>query len=301
MLKLESSVVERLSAIRLVLMDIDGTLVTASRKSFDNVLQQLRKLKPLGINFSLATGRSIYGARPFAQKLQLVGMRLPPMIAYNGAVVVSAEDASIILRSIIPAELFRAVVMACRKHGYPLLAYSCNSRFDFSAHERVFAESRRANAREFNGMLIEMVRDLTEVEAEFVAVLVDLDNHTHATRAQAVLANEFGGRLRVTTSGANYVEICATAGNKLQAMLELAHLRKIHVSEILAIGDNYNDLEMIKGAGVGAAVANSPPAVRAAADIECTRAGAEGVVEILRTLARVVRSRSSLHRRANSA
>lgn len=301
MLKLEPHVIERLSAVRLVLMDIDGTLVTASRKSFDNVLQQLRKLKPLGINFSLATGRSVFGVRPFAQKLQLVGMRLPPMIAYNGAVVVSAENTSIILRSTIPLELFRALVITCRRHGYSVLAYSCDSRFDFSANERVFAEIRRADAQEFNGMLVEMVHDLNEVKAELVAVMVDLDSNTQAVQAQTVLANEFGTQLRITTSGANYVEICAPTANKLQAMIELAHLRKIQLSEILSIGDNFNDLEMIKGAGVGAAVANAPPAVRAAADIECTRAGAEGVVEVLRALTRVVRSGSSLRRRASSA
>ena len=52
MLQLDAELATRLARIRLVLMDIDGTLVTADRQSFNNVIVQLRKLKALGIGFA---------------------------------------------------------------------------------------------------------------------------------------------------------------------------------------------------------------------------------------------------------
>ena len=61
-------------------------------------------------------------------------------------------------------------------------------------------------------------------------------------------------------------------------------MRKFSISSVMAIGDNFNDLEMIEQSGVGVAVANAPPEVLEVARIRCTRPAAQGVVEVLRDL-----------------
>lgn len=289
LIELDTLLAEKLRKIRLVLMDIDGTLISADKSTFDNVLVQLRKLRPLRIGFSIATGRTIAGASFVTKQLQQFNGRLPPMITYNGAVVLAGRDSTVLRRRLIGTDDFRAVIECCRLKSLEVTAYACGSQFDFIPRETVYSESVGPPATDFNGMPIESVPDLADVDDEFVAVLVDVRS-ADASRLLAELQAELGDRVRVTTSGGRYIEVCHALGTKLNAMAELAKIQGIRPDEIMAIGDNYNDLEMILGAGIGVAVANAPEAIRSQATIQTSLPNGQGVVEALRALARAVRS-----------
>lgn len=290
MIILHEHLVEKLAKIRLVLIDIDGTLVSSSRDSFDNVLTQLRKMKPLNIGFSIATGRTICGAAFVTSQLQELGRRLPPMITYNGAVVLSGSDSKILVRRLIEKQAFAAVIQRCRAVGIAPLAYACGHVFDFVPREVVYSEGAERPEPEFNGMSVQVVPDLLELDDDFVAILVEVPDASVRAALTSELSEQFGAMLRVTTSGGRYIEICHPLGTKLRAMAELARVRSIEVDEIMAIGDNFNDKEMIAGAGVGVAVANAPLEVRAVATMSTTLPSGQGVVETLRALTRAVRS-----------
>jgi Cof subfamily protein (haloacid dehalogenase superfamily) len=291
MLHPEAGLAERLTRIRLVLMDIDGTLLTAGKESFRNVILQLRGLKQLGIGFSIATGRTIQGASIVARQLQGIGSRMPPMITYNGGVVLSASDSSLIVCHRLERPAFEALVRWCRTRGLQMLAYSCQTEFDFSALETVYTEGRAGPELDFNGMPVQIVEDLLAVNNDFVAVLIEANDVSENTLLSQELASNVGDALRITNSGGRYIEVSHPSGTKLRGMIDVAKIRRITIENMMAIGDSYNDLEMIKSAGVGVSVLNAPAAVRNAADLRCTRAGAEGVVEALRVLARTLRSK----------
>ncbi len=292
MIQLDSELAARLCRIRLVLADIDGTLVSADKPTFDNVLTQLRRLKPLRIGFSIATGRTIRGASFVTDQLHLSGSRLPPMITYNGAVVLAGEDSTLLSRRLIGVNDFRTVIEACRRRSLQTTAYACGSQLDFIPHESVYSECAEAQATDFNGMEIRQVSDLTTVDDDFVAVLVEVPTASGEGLLSELQA-ELGDRVRITTSGGRYIEICHTLGTKLNAMAELAKMQHLKVEEIMTIGDNYNDLEMVAGAGVGVAVANAPERVRASATLQTSLPSGQGVVEALRALIRAVRSTPS--------
>lgn len=280
---------QRLARIRLVLMDIDGTLVSSDKATFANVVEQLKKLKRRNIRFSIATGRTISGSSAVLAGLRAVGMRMPSMITYNGGVLLSAQDLSLSHRHLIGRADFEALIMFCRARGLKPIAYACDERLDLPPFETAYVESDNSPMAEFNGMTTRSVDDLTAVEDDFVAVLIEAPNVDAAIQMAAEMASTFAGRLRVSTSGGSYVEVCHLEGTKLKAMTRLAKLHNIALDEIMAIGDNLNDLEMIRGAGVGVAVSNSSDAVKAEADIVCSRPSGEGVVQALRMLIGAVR------------
>lgn len=280
----------RLAGIKLVLMDIDGTLVSPGHPTFDNVVNQLRRLRPLGIDFSIATGRSIRGASFVTGQLRRLGAKLPPMITYNGAVVFSGRDSSLFRAHKIPRESFEALIKYARSVGLSVTAYACEPDFEQLPVEQVFREGKRSAATlEFNGMSVEYVDSLLALDRQFVAALLDVPDADSPLELTAKLHERFGGEVRVTTSGGRLIEVCNLLGTKQHAMAEMARLLNIGVVEILAIGDNYNDIEMLSAAGVGAAVANAPDGVKAHADMVSTMSSGMGVVEVLRTLTRAVR------------
>jgi hydroxymethylpyrimidine pyrophosphatase-like HAD family hydrolase len=72
-----------LSAIKVVVMDIDGTLVSGPHDTLENITRQLRRLRAANIRFTVATGRTLAGARSVVERLLRVRMLMPPMVAHN--------------------------------------------------------------------------------------------------------------------------------------------------------------------------------------------------------------------------
>ncbi len=91
-LRPNSETVARIKRIKLVLMDVDGNAVTSDAQTFSRVVEQLRRLRGIGVHFSVATGRTLHGVSPIVRQMLEVGAKLPPMITYNGAVVAFGEQ-----------------------------------------------------------------------------------------------------------------------------------------------------------------------------------------------------------------
>lgn len=279
----------KLRRVRLVLMDIDGTLTSSGKQGFDNVSSQLRRLKNLGVPFSTATGRTIAGSKAVLETLREdVGMRMATSVNYNGAVLLTPATGTLIARHVLPNHLVRTAVEACRDMRLWPLVYTCEDTVAGTPVETVHLDVAAPPSAEFNGMETVRVADVGAIARDVVAILADAGSAEASNEAASLLSARFGSGLRATTSGSRYLEICSPEATKASAMRRLAALHDVTVSEIMTIGDNLNDLEMLRDAGVGVAVGNAPDEVKAAADFACSRDSAEGVVEALRMLIRVL-------------
>lgn len=285
--------IELLQQIKIVLMDIDGTLIRGSDDTIDNVMTQLRRLKPLSIRFSVATGRTLFGAQRIIRELSTVGMKMPPVIAYNGAVVAWPEEAALLHRFTLPPEPVKALLDEFRSRSILPFVYTCQSRFDQSTVERVFGDGRQTvrPLTEFNGMPITWLNTFGDVPAQdVVAILGQQPDASQDIRTTIVeLGKLLGSSLRITSSGNHYVEVSHPLSTKANGLKILAQKWGVEPSQIMTIGDNYNDVEMLATSGVGVAVANAPEIVKKAAKYVCQREAAEGVVEALRLLLGSVR------------
>jgi Cof subfamily protein (haloacid dehalogenase superfamily) len=279
--------------IRVVLMDVDGTLIRGSADAIDNVVAQLRKLKPLGIRFSIATGRTLFGAQRIIREFSSVRMRMPPMIAYNGSVIAWPDESVLLHRFSLPVEPTAFILKEFRRRQITPLVYTCKERFDATPVEQVFGDSASDGrpATEFNGMAIAWCDRFDDIPSEeIVAILGQLDAPVANIRELvADLQHATGKSLRITSSGDRYIEVAHPESTKANALRVLSRNWGVDTSQIMAIGDNYNDLEMLAECGVGVAVANAPVPVQRQARYVCQREAAEGVVEALRLLITAIR------------
>jgi HAD superfamily hydrolase (TIGR01484 family) len=180
-----------------------------------------------------------------------------------------------------------------RRHYITPFVYTCENRFDASTVERVFSDSKSTakSATEFNGMAITWVDTFDKVpEQDIVAILGQNPDPSQDIQPTVLkLSQFFGSDLRITSSGNRYVEVAHPLSTKANALKILVQKWGVDPSKIMAVGDNYNDIEMLAACGVGVAVANAPAAVKQAAHYVCQREAAEGVVEALRLLLGEVR------------
>lgn len=283
---------ERLAQIKLVVMDIDGTLITGAEPTIDNVIDQLNRLPRAGIRFSLATGRTIHGARSVVSRVFEVPMhrgRLsekPPIVAYNGGLVAGNFGRRIIGRSDIPLVDQLHLFSVLERHHADALFYTCSIGLTGEPMERVFASPQVA-ARipiEFNGMPVIAQAPTPQGFDGLLASLILQTEGVVLERIADDIRHFPGGGLRVTTSGGAFLEVSLAGTTKLSAVNHLATTEGVQLAEVMAIGDNFNDLEMIEGVGFGVAVSNAPAAVKQAAAFTCDLPAAKGVVQILRKL-----------------
>ncbi len=272
----------RLSRIRLVVMDIDGTLVSSDGRSIDPVLQRLRQLRQFDIQSTLATGRSVAGAKPFALYLQQqVDRYMPPVITYNGAVVIDYPNNIVIAQQHLSSSTVDHITRLCQQRDLQPLAYTCKLTPSGQLVEHVYADLSMVTPTTPNFAHHPPVEDLTHRVDPVSTILFGVADPQTCAKTVAEFSALLGEQACAMTSSGQFVELYAPGVGKHTALAAL--LRREHLSrdQVLAIGDNLNDIGMLQYAGLGVAVANAQPETKAAADYVTRHTATDGVVELL--------------------
>lgn len=274
--------------IRLIVFDLDGTLIPADLSQ--KIQEFARRLRRHQVLMTIATGRTLCGVAPMLEKLELP--RGTPLILYNGSVVVANQTFNILSQKNIEADCLRRVLEIARKYSFAVLAYFYNdpitelARFHGN-HEYVIGWSLHKSMqewplREFNGALVQW-QNTMEIDESWKpsAVLLDTTANLEAT---ATVETELGfiPGISTTRSGASYIEIRPYGSNKGVALERVVRTAGISLEEVLAVGDNDNDAEMLARAGIGVAISTASPAAIAHSDYICRHGPFGGVVEVLR-------------------
>jgi Cof subfamily protein (haloacid dehalogenase superfamily) len=284
------AVLRQLSEVRLVAMDIDGTLLGVPSGRVADVIADLnRSLRHYtrGVTLTVATGRAFAGARPILERLQL--SRRTPVILYNGAVVCRSDGLGLSRLHTLEKDHLGHLIELTLAAGLSALVYEADLALPLRGDlengplvERVRGFAREPGPpTEFNGLAVEWTISPTDVPATASAAVIP----TPRGESEILLASlaETDG-LSVTRSSTAYLEVRPRGANKGDALAVIAAERSLAPASVLAIGDSDNDIEMLRWAGCSVAVANSTPDVLAACDYRTSGVAGEGVVETLRLL-----------------
>ena len=264
----------------MIAFDLDGTLLTTDKRLTDETRRTLEQAAKRGILLVPATGRPLTGMP--AEVLGIAGVRYA--ITANGARVVSAEDGKILREKLISVEKARKVLdiygeydtlreIYYSGHGY--MEARQMEQLDNYVQDHNMAKYMR-NSRKCVPDLMEKFRQENRAMDKVQAVFACAGEKEQAFRR----IREMEG---VEATGALSYNIEVTAGgiNKGEALLWLAGELGIDREEILAFGDGANDADMIRAAGIGAAMEVSVPEVRAAADILAGSNDEDGVARAI--------------------
>ncbi len=243
--------------IRLAAFDLDGTLIGDEPSISPRVRQAIGAAQAYGGMVTLATGRMFDFLVPIAHSLNIT----LPLICYQGGMIRAADAPTPLYRATMDRSLMRDVLAWQAERDARLVLYAADD---------VFLTERRCSDEFYRFMLGERLRwvdDLAPVLEQHEPIkFVLLVEPEEAGRVQTELEGRFGERMAVTRSHEMIVEGNPAGVSKGDALRRLAVHLDIPQAEVMAVGDQLNDLTMLTWAGVGVAMGNAIPEVKRAAD-----------------------------------
>lgn len=267
---------------KMLVSDLDETLLNDDGTVHADNLAAIKTAVAHGFKFVPNTGRSFNSVQALLKTLGLYDQAGQYVISYNGAAIVENKDNQVLLtRGMdreLAAQIFRAGLV---NDQVDVHIYTVDTLFiyNISPTDKQYMAER--------GVPYELMAsdDLAFLANEQPVMKVIFEHPDQAVREQirdAVLAAVGADAVEATFSSSRYVEFNTKGVDKGSASLLLGEKLGIQRDEIIAAGDNNNDLKMLTAVGLGVSVANGIPAVREAAAVVTERTNNEGAIaEIL--------------------
>lgn len=263
-----------LEAVRLVACDMDGTLLDSRGRIPTSFWEMSRKLREQGVTFVPSSGRQLATLRYLFESA--AGLSF---VAENGAIVESAGE--VVFRHAIDQKAVDQLidrVRALRSEGADVALMVCGSEMAYMES----TESRHLSAAEPYYRHFTVVPDLNRVSIEVLKLAVYVGDA--AAELTEELRAQLGPGYRTVHSAPHWVDVMNIDTNKGHGLRQLMERRGLDRSEVLAIGDFMNDVELLDTAGVACVVANAHPDLFAHADYVIPSNDDHGVLQLLERL-----------------
>jgi len=241
-----------MAGIRLVIADVDGTLVTNDKIITKRAEEAVKALQDAGIAFAITSGRPPRGMKMVADQLHLN----EPIAAFNGGVFVN-PDLSVISQNFLPADIAKQVIDAIAKHGLDVWLYTDRDWFVHDPNAPHVAREQWT------------VKFPPIVDANFdnklgtVAKIVGVsDDYDLVARCETDVQQLVGTHASAARSQPYYLDVTHPKANKGEVVTTLSDHLKIPAAAIATIGDMPNDVLMFKKSGVSIAMGNASPEVK---------------------------------------
>lgn len=247
-------------AYRLIVVDVDGTLLDPSSRVTARTKHAIRAAVASGCVVTLATGRRFAAARPVAEGL---GLDLP-IILHNGALVKDSVTGDILYHEPLPAGAAEeAVEAAVAYRVQPIVYENAGTGQGLLAGPSEFDGPYAGPYLARAGSLLRRLPYHQLVPPEPPTQMAVYDRAEPVGRVEAALRHS-GVRAitSITSSGGSFFELISASCSKATGIAHFARMQGIPLSDVMAIGDNFNDVEMLRDVGLGVAMGNAPEAVR---------------------------------------
>ncbi len=260
---------------KILAVDIDGTLVNSAKDISPATSAALRRMMEQGHKVILASGRPVTGVRRYERELALDRYG-GYVMAFNGACILQCESGRTVYERMLPGELLPELYRFAQERGCGLVTI----KGDISVSAFVPDKYVKLEAR-INGLTVVQPQDFTGyVDFGMYKCLMTAEP-ARAGELEREMRLRFGDKAEVYRSDPYFIEVMPLGVDKGAALGKLLEIMGADWADTVCCGDGYNDISMIRQAGVGVAMANAQPEVREAADFVAPGNDDDGLVQVI--------------------
>ena len=246
---------------KLLVLDVDGTLLNDEREISKRTLAALLKVQQMGVRIVLASGRPTYGLMPLAKTLEL-GNYGGFVLSYNGCQIIKAQNGEILIERRINPEMLPYLEKKARKNGFAIFTYHDDTLItDSPDNEYIKNEALLNNLKIIREDEFSTAIDFAPCKCMLVSdkekALIGLEQHWEKRLA---------GTLDAFRSEPYFLEVVPCGVNKANTLGALLEHLGVTREEVIAVGDGVCDVTMLQLAGMGVAMGHSQDSVKVCAD-----------------------------------
>ncbi|BBH24794.1 hydrolase [Paenibacillus baekrokdamisoli] len=256
---------------KMIAIDIDDTILNDDLVVTEGTKAALTEAIANGVFVTLATGRMFPSAKKIAMQIELN----VPIITYQGSLVKTLLDEQVLYERSVPKDAAKELMQFCHERGLHLQLY---------IHDVLYVREDNEEARGYSALAkIPFVVEpdfekLIELPSTKMLMIGEPD---YLDQIALELAPLIADRVHITKSKAHYLEVTHKEGTKGHAISFMAEHIGCTLGEVIAIGDSWNDHEMIEAAGLGVAMGNAIPKLKELAQYVTTSNNEDGVMHVI--------------------
>jgi Cof subfamily protein (haloacid dehalogenase superfamily) len=270
-----------MKAVRLLLADVDGTLVTREKILTARAKDAVNKMRAAGVEFAITSGRPPRGMQMLIEPLALT----TPIAAFNGGLFVR-PDLSVLEQRVLQADVIEPIMAMMKEHQLDTWIYRGTEWFVRERHaphvdrEEWTVKFPPTVVADFTGLMGDVAKlvgvsdDLEAVQRCEQAVQERFSDDVHARESNP--QREPHPLVSAARSQPYYLDVTHPDANKGAVVLSLSKLLGIAPDEIATIGDMANDISMFRKSGMSIAMGQSADEVKSAATYVTTSSEEEG-------------------------
>lgn len=264
---------------QVIALDLDGTLLTPEKKILPESIKALTYARKSGAKVILVTGRHFVAIHPFYQALELD----TPAICCNGALMYDYHEKKVVAAD--PLRVDQATQLIELLHDYDVhgLMYADDAMIYQEPTGHIIRTTKWANAlppaqRPVFRQVKSLRETVHEVDGIWKFALTDSDINK-LQKFTITVENELG--LTCEWSWHDQVDIAQTGNSKGKRLAQWVESQGLSMNQVIAFGDNYNDLSMLKNAGLGVAMGNASDDIKTQADLVIGNNTETGIADVV--------------------
>lgn len=260
---------------KMLVLDIDGTLTNSQKQITPRTLAAVQRIQQQGHVLVLASGRPTPGMRGVAEQLRMKELG-GYLLSYNGARIADMRTGEVVSHLELPREYVPQLYDFAVKNDIGLVTYENDS----IVTGRPPNEYTELEAK-INSIPIHYVDNFVEYVDFPITKCLFTAPVDRAPALERELAAKFVGRISIYRSEPFFIEAMPLYVDKARSLQRLLEHLHMDVEDVIACGDGFNDLSMIRFAGTGVAMANAQDTVKAAADYVTLSNDEDGVAHVI--------------------
>lgn len=260
---------------KLLVLDLDGTLTNTRKEVTEYTRTTLIRAQEQGLKIVLASGRPTYGIAPLANLLQLDRFE-GYVLSYNGGEIIDWKTGELLYKNLLDPEVLPYLYQCACDNDFAIVTYDG----EYVLTERPDDEYVLKEAL-LNVMKIKKVENFLKAVQHPIAKCLIVGEPTRLATLEKSMYEHLHDRMGVFRSEPYFLELVPKGIDKAQSLAVLLNEIGMTKEEMIAVGDGFNDLSMIKYAGMGVAMSNAQPIVKENADFITLSNEEDGVAYVV--------------------